>query len=112
HDACAHTVFHSGLLLVRGTVEARGPRRTVVGQMVWNLEEIAVARRDRGPEAALALLGRADPAPTPAQGAAPPRTLANGTSGARLHPYADLQPAGTRAADLKSLGYTSPGSAG
>lgn len=112
HDACAHTVFHSGLLLVRGTVEARGPRRTVVGQMVWNLEEIAVARRDRGPEAALALLGRADPAPTPAQGAAPQRTLANGTSGARLHPYADLQPAGTRAADLKSLGYTSPGSAG
>ncbi|AWZ09418.1 hypothetical protein [Streptomyces sp. ICC4] len=47
---------------------------------------------------------------TPAAGAA--RTLANGTSGARLHPYADLQPAGTRAADLKSLGYTSPGSAG
>jgi hypothetical protein len=22
HEACAHTVFHSGLLLVRGTVEA------------------------------------------------------------------------------------------
>ncbi|MBT2450700.1 DNA polymerase III subunit alpha [Streptomyces sp. ISL-43] len=120
HDACAHTVFHSGLLLVRGTVEARGPRRTVVGHMAWNLEEIAAARRDHGPEAALALLGRADPAPTPAQGAAAEhapadgtrRTLANGTSGARLHPYADLQPAGTRAADLKSLGYTSPGSAG
>lgn len=111
HDACAHTVFHSGLLLVRGTVEARGPRRTVVGHMVWNLEEVAAARRDHGPEAALALLGRADPAPTPAQGAAA-RTLANGTSGARLHPYADLQPAGTRAADLRSLGYTSPGSAG
>ncbi|BDH10534.1 DNA polymerase III subunit alpha [Streptomyces hygroscopicus] len=31
HDACAHTVFHSGLLLVRGTVQRRGPRRTVVG---------------------------------------------------------------------------------
>ncbi|MGW6688358.1 DNA polymerase III subunit alpha [Streptomyces sp. NPDC054961] len=120
HDACAHTVFHSGLLLVRGTVEARGPRRTVVGQMVWNLEEIAAARRDHGPEAALALLGRSGPAPTPAQNGsapapdrnAPARTLANGTAGARLHPYADLQPAGTRAADLTSLGYTSPGSAG
>lgn len=42
----------------------------------------------------------------------PARTLANGTTGARLHPYADLQAAGTRAADLKSLGYTSPGSPG
>ncbi|MBT2470073.1 DNA polymerase III subunit alpha [Streptomyces sp. ISL-66] len=120
HDACAHTVFHSGLLLVRGTVEARGPRRTVVGQMVWNLEEIAAARRDHGPEAALTLLGRSGPAPTPAQNGSAPapdrngpaRTLTNGTAGARLHPYADLQPAGTRAADLTSLGYTSPGSAG
>ncbi|MFE2342918.1 DNA polymerase III subunit alpha, partial [Streptomyces sp. NPDC059431] len=44
HEACAHTVFHSGLLLVRGTVEARGPRRTVVGRMVWDLEEVAAAR--------------------------------------------------------------------
>ncbi len=49
HDACAHTVFHSGMLLVRGTVEARGPRRTVVGEMVWDLEEVAAARRDHGP---------------------------------------------------------------
>ncbi|GGZ89964.1 DNA-directed DNA polymerase [Streptomyces subrutilus] len=112
HDAVAHTVFHSALLLVRGTVEARGPRRTVVGQMVWDLEELAAARRDHGPEAVLALLGQNELAPTPAQHGAPARTLANGTTGARLHPYADLQPAGTRAADLKSLGYTSPGSPG
>ncbi|MGW6875914.1 DNA polymerase III subunit alpha [Streptomyces xanthophaeus] len=112
HDAVAHTVFHSALLLVRGTVEARGPRRTVVGQMVWNLEELAAARRDHGPEAVLTLLGQNELAPTPAQSSAPARTLANGTTGARLHPYADLQPAGTRAADLKSLGYTSPGSPG
>lgn len=33
HDTCAHTIFHSGLLLVRGVVEKRGTRRTVVGQM-------------------------------------------------------------------------------
>ncbi len=112
HDAVAHTVFHSGLLLVRGTVEARGPRRTVVGQMVWDLEELAAARRDHGPEAVLTLLGQSQLAPTPAQSGAPARTLANGTGGARLHPYADLQPAGTRSADLKSLGYTSSGSAG
>ncbi|WP_327749096.1 DNA polymerase III subunit alpha [Streptomyces europaeiscabiei] len=109
HPACAHTVFHSGLLLVRGTVQVRGTRRTVVGSMAWDLDEIAAARRDHGPEAALALLGESRPHPTPAQ---PQRTLANGTTGARLHPYADLQPAGNRSADLKKFGHRSPGSAG
>ncbi|MEU9991308.1 DNA polymerase III subunit alpha [Streptomyces sp. NPDC048045] len=109
HPACAHTVFHSGLLLVRGTVQVRGTRRTVVGAMAWDLDEIASARRDNGPEAALALLGESRPHPTPAQ---PRRTLVNGTTGARLHPYADLQPAGTRSADLKKFGHRSPGSAG
>ncbi|MFI1700300.1 DNA polymerase III subunit alpha [Streptomyces bobili] len=112
HEACAHTVFHSGLLLVRGSVTARGPRRTVVGEMAWDLDEIAAARRDHGPQAALDLLGRASPAPTPAQPGAPQRTLADGTAGARLHPYADLQPAGTRSADLNRLGHRSQGSAG
>ncbi|MEU3029578.1 DNA polymerase III subunit alpha [Streptomyces incarnatus] len=109
HPACAYTVFHSGLLLVRGTVQVRGTRRTVVGTMAWDLDRIAAARRDHGPEAALALLGERHPHPTPAQ---PGRTLANGTTGARLHPYADLLPAGSRSADLKKFGYTSPGSAG
>ena len=109
HPACAHTVFHSGLLLVRGAVQVRGTRRTVVGSMAWDLDEIAAARRDDGPEAALALLGASRPHPTPAQ---PHRTLVNGTTGARLHPYADLQPAGTRSADLKKFGHRSPGSAG
>ncbi|MFD8417416.1 DNA polymerase III subunit alpha [Streptomyces sp. NPDC059650] len=109
HVACAHTIFHHGLLLVRGTVEARGPRRTVVGQMAWDLDELATARATHGPQAVLDLLGRTAPAPTPAQ---PARTLTDGTAGARLHPYADLQPAGTRSADLSRLGHTSPGSAG
>ncbi|MGY5050629.1 DNA polymerase III subunit alpha [Streptomyces sp. 900105755] len=109
HPACAYTVFHSGLLLVRGTVQVRGTRRTVVGSMAWDLDEIAAARRDNGPQAALALLGADRPHPTPAQ---PHRTLADGTAGARLHPYADLQPAGTRSADLKKFGHRSPGSAG
>ncbi|WP_327174945.1 DNA polymerase III subunit alpha [Streptomyces sp. NBC_01335] len=109
HPACAHTVFHSGLLLVRGTVQVRGNRRSVVGTMAWDLDRIAAARRDDGPAAALALLGGERPHPTPAQ---PGRTLANGTSGARLHPYADLQPAGSRSADLRKLGHTSQGSAG
>jgi error-prone DNA polymerase len=111
HEACAATVFHCGLLLVRGTVQVRGTRRTIVATMAWDLDQIADARRDHGPEAALALLG-ASPHPTPATPAKPGRTLDNGTAGATLHPYADLQPAGTRSADLKKLGHTSPGSAG
>ncbi|XIE81643.1 DNA polymerase III subunit alpha [Streptomyces sp. SBR177] len=109
HEACAHTIFHHGLLLVRGTVEARGPRRTVVGEMAWDLDHLAATRATHGPQAVLDILGQATPAPTPAQ---PSRTIPDGTAGARLHPYADLQPAGTRSADLTRLGHRSPGSAG
>ncbi|MFF0386912.1 DNA polymerase III subunit alpha [Streptomyces sp. NPDC004286] len=113
---CAHTVFHSQLLLIRGTVEARGPRRTVVGHMAWDLQTVADARRDHGPQAALDLLGHTTPAPTPARLAPAPaadgRVLADGTAGAALHPWADLEPAGTRAADLRRLAHHSPGSPG
>ncbi|MFE3410933.1 DNA polymerase III subunit alpha [Streptomyces mirabilis] len=113
HERCAHTIFHSGLLLVRGTVEARGPRRTVVGEMVWDLETVAAARRDRGPQAALDLLGHDTAAPTPAGPGAPkPRVLEDGTAGATLSAWADLQPAGTRSADLRRLGHRSQGSPG
>ncbi|MFD7608560.1 hypothetical protein ACFWAN_50945 [Streptomyces mirabilis] len=38
-------------------------------------------------QSAVIRLGRTTPAPTPAQSAAPQRTLAD--AGARLHPYAD-----------------------
>ncbi|MET9103763.1 DNA polymerase III subunit alpha [Streptomyces antibioticus] len=110
HEQCAHTVFHNGLLLVRGTVEARGPRRTVVGEMAWDLDSLATTRATHGPQAVLDILGQT-PAPTPAQ-PTPARTIPDGTDGARLHPYADLQPAGTRSADLTRLGHRSQGSAG
>ncbi|MEU2763007.1 DNA polymerase III subunit alpha [Streptomyces sp. NPDC007094] len=112
HERCAHTVFHHGLLLVRGTVEARGPRRTVVGEMAWDLDQLAAARATHGPQAVLDLLGQA-PSPTPAQPASVAgRTIPDGTAGARLHPWSDLQPAGTRSADLTRFGHRSPGSAG
>ncbi|MGW0828336.1 DNA polymerase III subunit alpha [Streptomyces sp. NPDC002845] len=112
HDACAHTIFHSGLLLVRGQVQRRGRRNTLTGSMCWNLDELAAARRDHGPEAVTRLLGdtQLPPADEPSR-TRPQRTLPIET-GAALHPWTDLQPAGTRSADLTKLGHTSPGSAG
>ncbi|WP_406152888.1 DNA polymerase III subunit alpha [Streptomyces sp. NBC_01023] len=118
HKNCAHTIFHCGLLLVRGTVEARGPRRTVVGDMVWDLDAVAATRRDHGPQAALDLLGHTTTATTPAGQADPTttepaaRVLDDGTAGAKIDAWADLQPAGSRSADLRRLGHRSPGSAG
>ncbi|MEU5425871.1 DNA polymerase III subunit alpha [Streptomyces olivoreticuli] len=108
HEACAHTVFHSSLLLVRGRVQRRGQRATVIGEMAWNLDELAVARRDHGPEAVHRLLGAHAPHP-PAPASAGTMTMPNGT---RLHAGADFQPAGSRSADLKIAMHTSPGSPG
>ncbi|MFF3468017.1 hypothetical protein [Streptomyces sp. NPDC002619] len=76
--------------------------------MAWDLEHLATARRDHGPEAVQRLLG-ADPHVPPAPRTEPHRTITHET-GAALHPWADLQPAGQRAADLTKLGHTSPGS--
>ncbi len=51
------------------------------------------------------------PLPTPTQ-PEPGRTIPDGTAGGRLHPWSDLQPAGTRSADLTRFGHRSPGSPG
>ncbi|CAM5654699.1 DNA polymerase IV [Streptomyces glaucescens] len=60
HDACAHTVFHSWLLLVRGVVQRRGPRSvSVVGAAAWNLAELAEVRREEGLEGVEAARRRA-----------------------------------------------------
>lgn len=64
HDACAHTVFHSWLLLVRGVVQRRGPRSlSVVGAAAWNLAELLEVRREEGLEGVAARL--AGPGGTP-----------------------------------------------
>lgn len=112
HPACAHTVFHCGLLLVRGTISSRGPRNTVVATMAWDLEVLAATRRDHGPEAVLRLLatGRLEPSAQHKEGQTH-RSMPQPT-GAQLHPWADLGPTGSRSADVSKLGYTSPGSAG
>lgn len=169
-EVCAHTVFHSWLLLVRGTVQRRGPRSlSVVGAAAWNLAELAELRREGGLEAVTARLaagpdqaagppaepgdhegaGEAagngegertgeesgEPAETEGAGgtdgsggaghaagagasggaagavAAPARTIRLPT-GYELHPWADLQPPGERAATGRKLWHSSPGSAG
>ncbi|MFE9775478.1 DNA polymerase III subunit alpha [Streptomyces sp. NPDC005931] len=73
HDACAHTVFHSWLLLVRGVVQRRGPRSlSVVGSAVWNLADLLEVRREEGLEGVAARLaepgGPGSGAPVPGDG--------------------------------------------
>ncbi|GGZ85802.1 DNA-directed DNA polymerase [Streptomyces subrutilus] len=57
HERCAHTVFHSFLLLVRGVVQRRGPQSlSVVGAAAWNLAELAELRSSGGLDAVAARL--------------------------------------------------------
>ncbi|MFJ9339604.1 DNA polymerase III subunit alpha [Streptomyces sp. NPDC101733] len=107
-EACAHTVFHSFLLLVRGVVQRRGPQSlSIVGSAAWNLAELAELRAGEGLQAVTARL--AEPLPT-----------GPGDTGRRIHlptgyemnPWADLQPPGERAATGRKLWHSSPGSAG
>ncbi|MFI0738358.1 DNA polymerase III subunit alpha [Streptomyces sp. NPDC021100] len=109
HAACAHTVFHSWLLLVRGTVQRRGPRSlSVVGVRAWNLAELAALRAEGGLEAVADVLAR--PAEEPAEAA--PRRRVEMPTGYAMHPWADLRPAGEGAATGRKLWHASQGSAG
>jgi error-prone DNA polymerase len=99
HDACAHTVFHSWLLLVRGVVQRRGPRSlSVVGAAAWNLAELVELRREGGLDAVAPRL--AEPVDT---GAASEDAASGGgrrgdpgrrirmSTGYQLNPWADLR---------------------
>ncbi|MEU3470503.1 DNA polymerase III subunit alpha [Streptomyces sp. NPDC006687] len=107
-EACAYTVFHSFLLLVRGVVQRRGPRSlSVVGAAAWDLAALVRLREEEGLEAVTARLAQ-------------PLPEGPGDSGRRIHlptgyemnPWADLQPPGDRAATGRKLWHSSPGSAG
>lgn len=141
HDACAHTVFHSWLLLVRGVVQRRGPRSlSVVGAAAWNLADLLDVRREEGLEGVAARLAGGDdsgdsrdlgddgagavrrrlagsegaPAPTgsAAQDPMEQRKIRMAT-GYEMHPWADLRPAGEGPAAIgRKLWHQSPGSAG
>jgi error-prone DNA polymerase len=114
HDACAHTVFHSWLLLVRGVVQRRGPRSlSVVGAAAWNLAELVELRDGEGLDAVAARL--AEPVPERAGDAAGDPTGGRRIqmpTGYELHPWADLRPAGQEASQVRKLWHQSPGSAG
>ncbi|MEU2055418.1 DNA polymerase III subunit alpha [Streptomyces bungoensis] len=139
HDACAHTVFHSWLLLVRGVVQRRGPRSfSVVGSAVWNLADLLEVRREEGLDGVAARLagppGGADGGAA-GDGDGPSRARAAGSDGLprpagsaardpmegrtirmptgyEMHPWADLRPAGEGPAVGRKLWHQSPGSAG
>lgn len=109
HAACAHTVFHSWLLLVRGVVQRRGPRSlSVVGAAAWNLAELAELRRTGGLDAVADRLAEEPPAEeAPGDG----RRIQLPT-GYEMNPWSDLQPPGEGVATGRKLWHQSPGSAG
>ncbi|WP_141362364.1 DNA polymerase III subunit alpha [Streptomyces sp. 6-11-2] len=112
HDACARTVFHSWLLLVRGVVQRRGPRSlSVVGAAAWNLAELVELRAEGGLDEVAARL--AGPAPEePGDGAPTRGRTIRMSTGYEMHPWADLRPAGEGPPGGRKLWHQSPGSAG
>ncbi|MGC5364955.1 DNA polymerase III subunit alpha [Streptomyces sp. DT24] len=130
HAACAHTVFHSWLLLVRGVVQRRGARSlSVVGAAAWNLAELAELRRTGGLDAVAARLaaGPADEEQPPATDGSPGAASAGGPSddpasaagrrvrlptGYEMNPWADLRPPGEGPPTGRKLWHQSQGSAG
>lgn len=121
HERCAHTVFHSFLLLVRGVVQRRGPQSlSVVGAAAWNLAELVELRAAGGLDAVAARL--AEPAAEPPAPGADGEPAAQGPQGSgrtirmstgyEMNPWADLQPPGTGPATGRKLWHSSPGSAG
>ncbi|MCS0638332.1 DNA polymerase III subunit alpha [Streptomyces sp. LP05-1] len=94
HEACAHTVFHSWLLLVRGTLQRRGPRSfSVVGAVAWNLAELIDLRREGGLDAVAARLAApAVPTPSVSPGS-PGRPVSGGSSASPGSPTSPGSPA-------------------
>ncbi|QGV81392.1 DNA polymerase III subunit alpha [Streptomyces ficellus] len=114
HERCAHTVFHSWLLLVRGVVQRRGPRSfSVVASAAWNLAELVELRREGGLDAVAARLAEPLPGgPAAASSSGAGRRITMPT-GYEMNPWADLRPAGEGAEKVpRKLWHQSQGSAG
>lgn len=111
HTACAHTVFHSWLLLIRGVVQRRGPRSlSVVGAAAWNLAELIELRRTGGLDEVASRLATPTGAP-PTDDPTGARRIEMPT-GYQMHPWADLRPAGEPSKTPRKMWHSSPGSAG
>ncbi|MFF3903851.1 DNA polymerase III subunit alpha [[Kitasatospora] papulosa] len=112
HAACAHTVFHSWLLLVRGVVQRRGPRSmSVVGAVAWNLAELAELRSTGGLDAVAARLAE-EPAAQEGEEAPDDGRRIQLPTGYEMNPWSDLQPAGEGTPTGRKLWHRSQGSAG
>ncbi|MBT2429235.1 DNA polymerase III subunit alpha [Streptomyces sp. ISL-112] len=113
HAACAHTVFHSWLLLVRGVVQRRGARSlSVVGAAAWNLAELAELRRTGGLDAVAARLAEEAPQEGGEEEAPGPGRRIRMETGYEMNPWADLQPPGEGPPTGRKLWHQSQGSAG
>ncbi|GHA89431.1 DNA polymerase III subunit alpha [Streptomyces chryseus] len=113
HATCAHTVFHSWLLLVRGVVQRRGPRSfSVVGSAAWNLAELVELRRTGGLDAVAARLAAPAGPAEEQEGEADGGRRVHLPTGYEMNPWADLQPAGEGVPTGRKLWHSSPGSAG
>jgi len=124
----AATVFHSWLLVVRGTVRRTGPRGISLNATgAWELSELRAAWEEGGLAAVEAFMrqaqvvtdaavrGAAESRSTRPVMAAPPvggraRVYASGFAAS---PYADIAPAGTHPSSApRKLWHSSPGSSG
>ncbi|MER5775348.1 DNA polymerase III subunit alpha [Streptomyces sp. NPDC002039] len=113
HEACAHTVFHSFLLLVRGVVQRRGPQSlSIVGAAAWNLSELVELRGENGLEAVTARLSEPARERAPGSDGEPADRRIHLANGYEMNPWADLRPPGEGAATGRKLWHSSPGSAG
>ncbi|MBZ6110403.1 MULTISPECIES: DNA polymerase III subunit alpha [Streptomyces] len=108
---CAHTIFHSWLLLVRGKVQRRGPRSlSVVGSAAWDLMELVELRRSGGLDALADRLAERQERPD-SEARKPGRTI-QVANGVEMDPWADLRPAGGDSMEGRKFWHSSPGSAG
>lgn len=112
----AATIFHSWLLLVRGTIRRAGPRGvSVLASGAWELSTLWEAWQRGGIAAVHAALDEADELARARDAAHQQpeghRVLVH-ASGFRQSPWADTRPAGTGVEPPRKLWHSSPGSSG
>ncbi len=112
----AATIFHSWLLLVRGTVRRAGDRGvSVLASGAWELSGLWEAWQRGGIEAVHAALDEADDLARARDAAHQQpeghRVLVH-ASGFRQSPWADTRPAGSGVEPPRKLWHSSPGSSG